>query len=710
MLKEIDRLFRQEEVTAINICQTISGLGGVGKTQLAVEYCYQYGGNYEDAVWFITADNPTSIYNSFLEFALELKIRLPEESKVEELQYAIKKWFIDHEKWIIIFDNLENYDDIEPYLPNTLNGHFIITTRNAYINIGFKYMLSVFREEDAIEFLMKRICGNGEIKEYGYQDFELKAPILTKRLGYLPLALEQAGAYISIVKCSISEYLDLMDEYGLEVFGVDEPHSQPLFYKKVISTTWNISIQNITHQGAKQLFYLCAYMASDNIPVDFFVKMRNKLPSPICDELANKLLKNRIVTELRNYSLTSGNAEYICMHQLVQEVVRTDLGNDTRWRDFCYLGIKEYMPTQFENRQQRIKFLEISDHCENILKYIKKEDEDFGRIVFSLGYGYYVNGSYKKALEHHLEVLNLRRKITAKYSKEVANSENHVGLAFFYLGNYAEALKHYTDAVDILKNLENCQEELAEVYNNLALVYRRDAKYAQAIDLYLQCLDIKKRLYNIENNSVAETYNNIAVAYYWNNENDQALYWHFKAEKVRERILPKEHPDLAETYNNIGVVYLVLNNYTKAFEYLKKAEEIRINVLGEEHPETTMTYDNIASCYAEMNEYDNSILYFEKTLKIRLDTLGENHVDTAATYNNMAYAYRHRNDTGDIEFFALRKQRDDQKAIEYYKKALDIFTNNFGNEHPHTQRVLQNLYEMYLCMGDDKSANELIKR
>lgn len=712
VLKDIDMLFSQEEVTAVNICQTISGLGGVGKTQLAIEYCYQYGGNYKDAIWFITADSPMTIYNSFLEFALELKIQLPNEFGVEGLQCVIRKWLIEHEKWLLVFDNLDNYCDIEPYLPNVLNGHFIITTRNIHIDIGFKFSLSVFRELEAIDFLTKRICGQGAINEYEYQDFAFKAPLLAKRLGFLPLALEQAGAYISIVKCSISEYLDLLNEFGLEVLSDGEPYSKPLFYQKVISTTWNISINNITNKGAKQLFYLCAYMASDNIPVDFFVKLRNKLPRPIRDDLKNRLSKNRLVTELRNYSLTSGNAEYICMHQLVQEVVRTDLGNNTKWRDFCYLGIKEYLPDQFENRQQRIKFLEISEHCESILNYVKREknDEDYAMTVFSLGYGYYVSGSYKKALERYFESLNIRRNISGNNSKEVANLENYIGLAFFYLGNYSDASKHYSQAIDIFNKIGNCREGLLEVYNNLALVYRRNAKYTQAINTYLRCLDIKKHLYENESNSIAETYNNIAVAYYWNKEYELALDWHFKAKRIREQLLPSEHPDLAETYNNIGVVYFELSNYSEAFEYLKKAEKIRTEVLGEEHPETTMTYDNIASYYAVVGKYDDAITYFKKTLKIRLDRLGKNHVDTAATYNNLAYVYRHRNDNADMYIYKIKKQRDDEKTIECYKKALDIFANNYGNEHPHTQLVIQNLYEMYLCIGDEKNAKALNKR
>ena len=122
-----------------------------------------------------------------------------------------------------------------------------------------------------------------------------------------------------------------------------------------------------------------------------------------------------------------------------------------------------------------------------------------------------------------------------------------------------------------------------------------------------------------------------------------------------------------------------------------------------------MTYDNIASYYAVVGKYDDAITYFKKTLKIRLDRLGENHVDTAATYNNMAYAYRHRNDNIDIEIYKRKKQKDDRKAVECYKKALDIFINNFGYEHPHTKIVLQNLNEMYLYIKEEKNIDALIK-
>lgn len=700
-LNQIDRYFREDEITMVNICQTISGLGGVGKTQLALEYGYRFGGNYPDAVWFIAADGVISIYKSFIQLAMTVGISLPSKYKIEDLQAAIRNWLINHDKWLLIIDNLESFADIEAYLPNVLKGHFIITTRDTNIDIGVKYPLDVFSDEEAINFLKNRIYGKGCKKEYDFEDFEIMAPKLVNRLGNLPLALEQAGAYIFVTKCSITEYLNILEENGLGVFDEDENYATPLYYEKVVNTTWNVSINNIADEGAKQLFYLCAYMASEKIPINFFIQTRDKLPIPLSDDLGNGLFKNRIVTELRKYSLTGGNAEYINVHRLVQEVVRNQLGDDKKWLNLCYLCIGEYLPTSYEEKQSRIQFMEISNHCESVLNNLKnvEKDEYYSTILFNMGYGYYVNGSYKKSYESHMHELSVIKEVFPQRLKSIARSYVHIGLACFFQGNYKEAKAYYNNSINIIKKLDNCDKELAEIYNNLGLVYRRQGKYEDAINTYLDSLDLKKKLYKCENNSIAETYNNIGVTYYWNGKYKDALDWHFEAKRIREDILPPNHPDLAETYNNIGVVYFAKKKYSKAYNYYEKALKIRKEVLGEEHPETTMTYDNIASYFAVIKEYDKAIEYFNRTLEIRLEKLGENHVDTAATYNNMAYVYRHRNDEADEKTVESRKKQDDKTAIEYYKRALEIFVNNFGEEHPHTREVDQNLSEMNKEIG-----------
>lgn len=320
-LESIDQVLRNKKNEVISICQTVSGLGGIGKTQLAIEYAYRYGYKYRNCIWFINAENATTIYNDFCDFANRFNLVLPEDFKLEDLQDAVREWLFDNKDWLFIFDNLEIFDDIKDYLPSKIYGRIIITTRNKRITFGYPLELNVFEENEAISFFKKRFSYDESLKMeyYSFNDFEVVAVKLVERLGYLPLALEQAAAYIKEVKCSITQYIELLNESGTDAFS--DEYATPQYYESIVTLTWNISF-NALEESSKQLMNLCAYMAPDKIPVGFFVDMRDKLPMPLKKDLSKIIDTNRIVTALRIYSLATGNSEFINIHRLVQEVVR----------------------------------------------------------------------------------------------------------------------------------------------------------------------------------------------------------------------------------------------------------------------------------------------------------------------------------------------------------------------------------------------------
>lgn len=330
-LEGIDILFKKRVNSAINICQTVSGLGGIGKTQLAIEYAYRYCGNFKNCIWFINAETTNTTQSYFVDFIEHFKIKLPPEYKPEDLQSAIKSWLAENKDWLLIFDNLEFADTIKPYLPDKINGRMIITTRNTRIDFGKQIPLGVFDMDEALLFLKKRFSKDEELNLEEYyegnaDDFDTEAPKLIIRLGYLPLALEQAAAYIKEVKCTITKYMTMLTQSGLAAF--EEKQSTPTNYinrkefEKIVTATWNISFYSLSCEGSRQLMNLCAYMAPEKIPVAFFTEMRDKLPSPIKEDMAEEITKNRIITDLRTYSLISGTVDFINVHRLVQEVVR----------------------------------------------------------------------------------------------------------------------------------------------------------------------------------------------------------------------------------------------------------------------------------------------------------------------------------------------------------------------------------------------------
>lgn len=329
-LKSINEFFIKTDHTTVNICQTVSGLGGVGKTQLAIEYAHRYYSNFKSCIWFVNAETIATTQAYFISFAERFNIMLPPDFKPEELQYAIKSWLSVNKDWLLIFDNLESADTITPYLPEKPIGRMIVTTRNTRIDFGKEISLGVFDMNEAMAFLKRRLSNDENVNMEFYNndasDYDSEAPNLIKRLGFLPLALEQAAAYIRETKSTITSYLKLLNESGLMAF--DEKYAIPKHYvksndyEKIVTATWNISFKAINCEGSRQLLNLCAYMAPDRIPVAFFAEMREKLPSPLKEDMAEVISRNRVVTELSIYSLTDGNADYINVHRLVQEVVR----------------------------------------------------------------------------------------------------------------------------------------------------------------------------------------------------------------------------------------------------------------------------------------------------------------------------------------------------------------------------------------------------
>lgn len=305
----------------VNICQTVVGLGGVGKTQLAIEYAYRFNYKYKTFIWFVNAETSNSVFESFYNFAKTFNLQISSDFMAEALQRIIRLYLSENNSWLIIFDNIETIDTILPYLPNKINGHILITTRNVYIDYGIPIELDVFDEEEAVLFLKKRLSASDSLalEFYEYDDFNVGSKLLSDRLGRLPLALEQAAAYIKVVKCSISDYLDLLGQASVEAF--EDGYASPQYYTSIVTSTWNISFKALSI-SAQQLMNLCAYMAPDKIPVEFFVKMREKLPMPLKEDLSEIITTNRVVTNLRTYSLTGGNSKFINIHRLVQEVVR----------------------------------------------------------------------------------------------------------------------------------------------------------------------------------------------------------------------------------------------------------------------------------------------------------------------------------------------------------------------------------------------------
>jgi len=207
-------------------------LGGIGKTQLAIEYAYRYVENYS-LVWWIRAEEPTKLATEYS--ALAHYINLPEKNDIDQNKIieGVRHWLEQNEKWLLIFDNAPNHTELRKYLPQRCNGHILITSRNPnWRGMASSLPLDVLERGESVDFLLKRT---------GKKD-KISSKALAESLGDLPLALEQAGAYIEVTGISIADYLKFFQSYRKELLRRGKPSAD---YPDSVATTWEISFQKV---------------------------------------------------------------------------------------------------------------------------------------------------------------------------------------------------------------------------------------------------------------------------------------------------------------------------------------------------------------------------------------------------------------------------------------------------------------------------------
>jgi len=668
----------------VSLTQTISGLGGVGKTQVALEYAYRYAFHY-DIIWWINAETQQTMLEDIIQFVNRMQPGRAS-SDHDDIMAAFNVWLDENKNWLLIYDNADDMKQVSKSIPKINNGHILITTRNKHGLIGDGINIDLFEENETVDFLYKRT-------RQGEQEAAVQ---LSKRLGYLPLALEQAAAYISENGINYSDYLDLLDGYGLELLGEKEYITS---YSAAVTTTWNISIDKIESESAKQLIRLCSYFAPEDIKLSYFTQNSEWLPIPLKDDIIHGIKCNKVVSELTKYSLMIKKDKSLYMHRLLQEVIRRQLSDDAQWILCCLSIMAEVYEYQYGNVTSNQLFFKNTPHAITVADYAAKllhqdkEQDDVAYLYYIAGLGFYHTAAYSQSMEWFRKALAIHEEIIGKEHPNTATTYHNIASAYSALGNYPAALEWYWKALAIqVKVLGKEHPNTATTYYNIAGVYSEQGDYPAALEWYWKALAIQEKVLGKEHPDTANTYNNIARAYFYQGGYPAALEWYRKALAIQEKVLGKEHPNTATTYNNIAGVYSEQGDYPAALEWYRKALAITEKVLGKEHPDTAITYNNIALVYSFQGDYPTALEWYRKDLAITEKVLGKEHPSTANTYNNIALVYSF--------------QGDYPTALEWYRKSLAIKEKVLGKEHPRTATTYYNIAGVYSELEDYPAALE----
>jgi nuclear transport factor 2 (NTF2) superfamily protein len=333
--------------------QAISGLGGIGKTQIAVEYAYRYQDDYETIVW-LKAESPETLILDLLTVAHLLN--LPETEEQEHLVEAVKRWFQVHTSWLLIFDNADDLLMVRDFLPTGGKGHILLTTRaHATGRIAQRIELEKMGREEGALFLLHRatILDPDQPLEAASSTDQDTAKEIVQAMDGLPLALDQSGAFLEETQVSLSAYMHLFHTRQADLLKrrgeLVREHPDP------VTTTWSLSFEKIQHANpaATDLLRLCAFLDPDTIQEEIITKGAAEL-GPILQPIATDPLKlNEAIGALLAYSLIHRTPHHtLTIHRLVQAILKHGMNKNTkrRWAERAIRIVNYAFPkVEYEN-------------------------------------------------------------------------------------------------------------------------------------------------------------------------------------------------------------------------------------------------------------------------------------------------------------------------------------------------------------------------
>jgi hypothetical protein len=292
---------------------SLRGMGGVGKTQLAAEYALAHAGDY-DVVWWVAAEEAASIPDQFA--ALAAALGLEPAADPEALRARVHEALRSAAGWLLVFDNADDLADIAGWLPGApqpggVPGHVIVTTRRGgFRSLGAVMDLDVIGLADAVALLRTRVPDLGQST----------GEAIAAELGRLPLALEQAAAYMDRAQEPGEEYLELLRTRAGELYALGRVSSRT----DTVATLWNVSLDRAAAENpaAVQLLEVCAYLAPEPVPLDLFTAHAELLPAPLSAAAADQLAFTEAIRVLADYSLASRSRAGLQVHRLVQAATR----------------------------------------------------------------------------------------------------------------------------------------------------------------------------------------------------------------------------------------------------------------------------------------------------------------------------------------------------------------------------------------------------
>lgn len=447
LLNQLHYNLAQNKAAALTQAQAISGLGGIGKTQTAVEYAYRYRDEFRYVLW-INAATRDELITSFVELAALLN--LPERQEKDQLKIvaAVKHWLTTHDKWLLIFDNADDLALVEDVLPSGGKGHLILTTRaHATGTRANSIEVEKMDSQKGMLLLLRRakvLALDTPLDHTTIADRTAAAAIVQEMDG-LPLALDQAGAFIEETQCSVSDYLQRYRQRQAVLLkrrgGSGKDHPQP------VAATWSLSFERVEQLDplAAELLRCCTFLAPDAIPEQMIIDGASELGTLLQPIAENVLLLDEALGTLLRFSLVQRKRDErtFFIHRLVQAILRGSIDAQTQrnYAERMVKAVHQAFPdvTDYRNWPRCQQYLPHALACADLIATWEFMFPETGALLNKLGYYLDDRAQYEEAEPLFKRAIAIGEKTLGPEHPDLAVWLNNLANLYQAQGKYAEA-------------------------------------------------------------------------------------------------------------------------------------------------------------------------------------------------------------------------------------------------------------------------------